>query len=140
MPAADLVIEDRLNELDYGEFEGGPFLGYGDWLDRHGAWRRPPGAGESQREGIRRMLLGVQACLALPGPRLLVSHGLLLSVLFWKQNRAAGEAMPLFFSEAPCVQPLDVEDDVLGGWIADLLSDLDAEAGQDPDARGDAAI
>ncbi|WP_327431390.1 histidine phosphatase family protein [Streptomyces sp. NBC_01236] len=140
VPAADLVIEDRLNELDYGEFEGGPFLGYGDWLDRHGAWHRPPGAAESQREGIRRMLLGVQACLALPGPRLLVSHGLLLSVLFWQQNRSAGEALPLFFPEAPCVQPLDVQDDVLGGWIADLLSDLDAEASQDPDDRGDAAI
>ncbi|MFG2850904.1 histidine phosphatase family protein [Streptomyces mirabilis] len=140
VPAADLVIEDRLNELDYGEFEGGPFLGYGDWLDRRGAWRRPPGAAESQREGIRRMLLGVQACLALPGPRLLVSHGLLLSVLFWQQNRPAGEAMPLFFPEAPCLQPLDVQDAVLGGWIADLLSDLDAEASQDPDDRGDAAI
>lgn len=140
VPAAELVVEPRMNELDYGEFEGGPWLDYGDWLDRHGAWRRPPVAAESQREGIRRMLLGVQGCLALPGPRLLVGHGLLLSVLLWQQNRPAGETMPLFFPEAPCVQPLDVADDVLGGWIADLLTDLDTEASQDPDDRGDAAI
>lgn len=34
--------------------------------------------------------------------------------------------MALFFPEAPCVQPLDVADDVLASWIAELLSDLDA--------------
>ncbi len=140
VPAAKLVVEPRLNELDYGEFEGGPWLGYGDWLDRHGASRRPPGAAESQREGIRRMLLGLKDCLALPGPRLIVGHGLLLSVLLWQQSRSGGETVPLYFPEAPCVQPLDVADDVLGGWIAELLSDLDMEARQDPDERSDAAI
>jgi probable phosphoglycerate mutase len=141
VPTAELVVEPRLNELDYGEFESGPWLGYGDWLDHHGAWRRPPGAAESQREGIRRMLLGVKECLALPGPRLIVGHGLLMSVLLWQQNRSgAGETVPLYFPEAPCLQPLDVADDVLGGWIAELLSDLDAEARQDPDERSDAAI
>ncbi|NUL21825.1 histidine phosphatase family protein [Streptomyces lunaelactis] len=140
VPAAELVVEPRLNELDYGEFEGGPWLGYGDWLDQHGAWRRPAGAAESQREGIRRMLLGLKDCLALPGPRLVVGHGLLLSVLLWQQGRSEGEAVPLFFPEAPCVQPLDVADDMLGGWIAELLSDLDTEGRQDPDERGDAAI
>ncbi|GGU77447.1 hypothetical protein GCM10010211_49210 [Streptomyces albospinus] len=140
VPAAEVAIEPRLNELDYGEFEGGPWLGYGDWLDQHGAWRRPPGATESQREGIRRMLLGLKDCLALPGPRLIVGHGLLLSVLLWQQKRSGGETVPLFFPEAPCVQPLDVADEVLGSWIAELLSDLDIEARQDPDERSDAAI
>ncbi|MFY1676674.1 histidine phosphatase family protein [Streptomyces sp. WMMC905] len=140
VPAAKLVIEPRLNELDYGEFEGGPWLTYGDWLDQHGARRRPPGAAESQREGIRRMLLGLRECLALPGPRLVVGHGLLLSVLLWQQGRSGGEAVPLVFPEARCGEPLDVADDVLGGWIAELLSDLDAEDREDPDGRGDAAI
>ena len=62
VPAAKLVVEPRLNELDYGEFEGGPWLTYGDWLDQHGACRSPPAAVESQREGIRRMLLGLKDC------------------------------------------------------------------------------
>ncbi|GFH34882.1 histidine phosphatase family protein [Streptomyces pacificus] len=140
VPSAKLVVEPRLNELDYGEFEGGPFLDYGGWLDHHGAWQRPPGATESQREGIRRMLLGVEDCLNLPGPRLLIGHGLLLSVLFWHRDRSEGEAMPLFFPEAPCVQPLDVPDGVLSGWIAELLTDLEMEPRRDPEERSDAAI
>lgn len=55
------------------------------------------------------------------------ARGVLLpSVLLWQQSCSAGEAVPLFFPEAPCVQPLDVADDVLASWIAELLSDLDA--------------
>lgn len=125
---AKIVVEPRLNELDYGAFDGGPWLDYGGWLEGHGAWRRPPRAAESQREGIRRMLLGLKACLALPGPRVVVGHGLLLSVLLWQRNRSDGEVMPLFFPEAPCAQPLDVADDTLDGWITQLLSDLDSES------------
>ncbi|MGW0992002.1 histidine phosphatase family protein [Streptomyces sp. NPDC002523] len=140
VPAAELVVEARLNELDYGDFEGGPFLTYGDWLDRHGAWRRPPGAAESQREGIRRMLLGLRDCLAVPGPRLVVCHGLLMSVLFWQRDRSGGDAMPLFFPEAPCVQPLNVADDTLTVWIEDLLSDLAMESRRDPGEGGVTAI
>ena len=48
--------------------------------------------------------------------------------------------MPLVFPEARYVEPLDVADDPLGDWIAELLSDLDKEGRQDPDGRGDAVI
>lgn len=86
------------------------------------------------------MLLGLKDCLALPGPRLVVGHGLLLSVLFRQRGRPEGDAAPLFFPEAPCVQPLDVAHHMLGGWITELLSDLDTEDRQDPDERSNAAI
>lgn len=100
VPAPELIVDPRLNELDYGEFEGGPFLEYAAWLDGHGAQQRPPGARESQHEGIRRMLEGVLASLDHPGPRVLVSHGLLVSVLLWNHDRESGEAAPLLFPEA----------------------------------------
>ncbi|GAA3091212.1 hypothetical protein GCM10020254_40220 [Streptomyces goshikiensis] len=101
VPAATLVVDGRLNELDYGEFEGSPFLEYAVWLDTHGAAQRPPGAAESQREGIRRMLSGVLAALEHPGPRVLVSHGLLVSVLLWHRDRSPDDPIPLFFSRRP---------------------------------------
>jgi probable phosphoglycerate mutase len=139
VPASELIVDARLNELDYGKFEGGPFSEYGSWLDRHGGSQRPPGARESQREGIQRMLTGVRASLEHPGPRLLVCHGLLVSVLLWHQGRPPDEAMSMFFPEATYVEPLAVDDEVLRDWIAALLTDLDGEEPQDPDARGGAA-
>ncbi|MGP3977865.1 histidine phosphatase family protein [Streptomyces sp. 8N114] len=134
--APELIVDARLNELDYGTFEGGPFLEYGTWLDRHGGSQRPPTARESQREGIRRMLTGVQTALEHPGPRALVCHGLLVSVLLWRRDRSPDEAMPLFFPEAPYVDPLAVDDEALVDWTVTLLTDLDAEEPQDPDVGG----
>ncbi|MFI9566436.1 histidine phosphatase family protein [Streptomyces rishiriensis] len=135
----ELIVDARLNELDYGRFESGPFLEYGTWLARHGGSQRPPAARESQREGIRRMLTGVQAALEHPEPRVLVCHGLLVSVLLWHRDRSPDEAMPLFFPEAPYVDPLAVGDEAQNDWIVTLLGELDAEEPQDPDARGAAA-
>ncbi|GAA2623328.1 histidine phosphatase family protein [Streptomyces vastus] len=136
----ELVVDGRLNELDYGKFEGGPFLEYASWLDAHEGSQRPPDARESQRDGIRRMLSGVRAALAYPGPRVLVGHGLLVSVLLWHRDRSPDEAMPLFFPEAPCIEPLMVPDEVLPDWIGTLLTDLDADEPLDPEARGSAVI
>jgi probable phosphoglycerate mutase len=140
VPASKLVVEARLNELDYGKFEGGPFLEYASWLDQHGGSQRPPGARESQREGIRRMLSGVRSVLDYPGPRVLVCHGLLVSVLLWHRDRSPSEAVPLFFPEAPCVEPLAVSDQELDEWVETLLADLDGEGPQDRDGHCAAPI
>ncbi|MFI0540446.1 histidine phosphatase family protein [Streptomyces sp. WSLK1-3] len=134
VPAAELVIDPRLNELDYGEFEGRPFLEYAVWLDGQGPNERPAGGTESQRDGIRRMLTGLLATLERPGPRVLVGHGLLASLLFWHQNRSLREAMPLFFPEAPYVEPIAIPDDELPYWVTALMSDLDRDV---PGGRAD---
>ncbi|MGW0602359.1 histidine phosphatase family protein [Streptomyces sp. NPDC002640] len=125
VPGPELVVEPRLNELDYGEFEGGPFLEYAAWLEGQGAHRRPPGSRESQTEGIRRMLTGVLAALDHQGPRVLVSHGLLLSVLLWNSDRVPGEAPPLFFPEAPYAEPVAISDDDLPRCVGALIKDLE---------------
>ncbi|MFG2213068.1 histidine phosphatase family protein [Streptomyces sp. NPDC048638] len=131
VPAPELVIDSRLNELDYGDFEGSPFLEYAAWLDAHGPTERPPGGTESQRDGIHRMLTGVLAALEHPGPRVLVGHGLLVSVLLWHRDRAQGAMMPLFFPEAPYAEPIAILDGELSTWGGALLNDLEADVHRD---------
>lgn len=94
----ELHVDARLNEIDYGGFEGGPFLDYAAWLGLHGPFTRPPGAAESQREAFVRMLTGVRNALRLPA---VVAHGLLLSLVDWALSEPPGEPLPLFFPEAP---------------------------------------
>ncbi|MEU2891511.1 histidine phosphatase family protein [Streptomyces albidoflavus] len=138
VPAAKLIIDPRLNELDYGIFEGSPFLEYAVWLDGHGSTKRPEGGTESQREGIRRMLVGLLSALERPGPRVLVGHGLLISVLLWQQTRCSNEAMPLFFPEAPYLDPIVIPDDELPDRLTALLGDLDRD-GRHQEAKDDGA-
>ncbi|MFD7815616.1 histidine phosphatase family protein [Streptomyces sp. NPDC059785] len=128
VPGPGLITEPRLNELDYGAFEGGPFLEYAAWLDEHGAGERPPGSAESQTEGIHRMLTGILAALQYPGPRVLVTHGLLVSVLLWHSARTPDQPMPLFFPEAPYVEPVAISDEELPERIRTLMNDLKAGA------------
>lgn len=135
---ATIRIEPLLDELDYGRFEGGPFLDYARWLQEHGPSSRPDGARESQHEGIHRMLTGVRAALTLPGPRCVVAHGLLLSVLRWKCENPPGTAMPLFFPEAPCLDPFAAADADLGEWTDDLIAELNIHDGHNLSPRGHA--
>jgi 2,3-bisphosphoglycerate-dependent phosphoglycerate mutase len=131
-PDALPIVDPMLNELDYGDFEGTPFLDYAVWLRRHGPWTRPPGAAESQREGITRMLHGLRAVLDHPGPRVVAAHGLLLSVLGWYLTRTPGAAMPLFFPEAPYLEPLTMTDERLTAHTTVLLEELAAQERQSP--------
>ncbi|MFJ7059982.1 hypothetical protein ACIQVA_20055 [Streptomyces microflavus] len=48
--------------------------------------------------------------------------------------------MPLFFPEAPYVEPIAIADDELPVWITALLSDLDRDVHQEADDHGGAAI
>ncbi|MGH3734668.1 MAG: histidine phosphatase family protein [Micromonosporaceae bacterium] len=120
------VAVARLNEIDYGRFEGGPWLRYGDWLEAAGMSFVPPGARESRDGAVRRMLLGLRACLALPGPRLVVGHGLLLSVLMClASDRPICRAV---LEEAPYVAPLFFSSVRLEVLIDQGLLNLDRSA------------
>ncbi len=119
----------QLDELDYGAFEGRPFTEYAAWLGQHGPRARPPGATESQREGIRRMLQGLRSALVLPGPRLVVTHGLALSVITWRQQHALAPG-DVMFPETPCATPMVCADAEMQSIIDALITDLDREADQ----------
>lgn len=120
--AVPVVVESRLDEIDYGEFEGGPFLAYGSWLRAHSPLHRPPGARESQREAIVRMLHGLLGALEYPGPRLVVGHGLLLS--FVRTAHAGQLLTSAFFPEAPYVTPMTFTDAALATFVRDALNKI----------------
>ncbi|WP_312871032.1 hypothetical protein [Streptomyces lonarensis] len=80
------------------------------------------------------------AALEHPGPRVLVGHGLLVSVLHWHGDRAAGESMPLFFPEAPYIEPLAIGDDDLSLLVTELMDDLESATLREITADGDASI
>jgi probable phosphoglycerate mutase len=115
------VIEPGLAELDYGVYEGGPFTDYAGWLSAHGRDAVPPGSRESQAEGITRMLTGVRNALQRPGPRLVVAHGLLPSVVRWALDHPGEPLTEIFLPEAPYLVPLTVDDVQLADLI-DLLA------------------
>lgn len=123
---AHLVMDPQLNEIDYGRFEGRPWMEYGAWLqasDRHAI---PPDGVESRDDAVRRMLQALRDCLNLPGPRLVVAHGLLLSVL---TRLAAGRPIDeLALPEAPCVTPLAFPDARLSALVQRGLVELDRSA------------
>jgi probable phosphoglycerate mutase len=120
-----LVVDGRLDEIDYGDFEGGPFLEYGRWLRTYGPWRRPPGARESQREAIVRMIDGLRGVLAHPGPRLVVAHGLLLSVV--NSTRTGKPLTGTFFPEAPHLTPETFTDEDLLAYADRLTAEINTD-------------
>ncbi|WP_405587711.1 histidine phosphatase family protein [Streptomyces sp. NBC_01190] len=111
------TADHRLDEVDYGRFEGGPWTDYGAWLVACGLDAVPPGGQESWRDCVRRMLEGLLACLDLPGPRLVVGHGLLGSVARWLQLPEQHLDAPVF-PEAPYLEPLVLSDEALRELVA----------------------
>ncbi|SDH42465.1 probable phosphoglycerate mutase [Sinosporangium album] len=127
-----IAVDTRLNELDYGDFEGKAFSDYAHWLAREGSGRRPPGSVESQREGIRRILSGLRAAPLCPGPRLIVTHGLAVSVLRWCQASPSTSLTDLFFPEAPYVTALGIFDDELVEIADQRIAEIDLQSRQIP--------
>lgn len=123
---APVWTDARLNEIDYGDFEGAPFGEYADWLRQHGPQARPPGARESQNEGIRRMLAGLRCALGRAGPRVVITHGLLVSVV-----TARPSAGKIIFPEARYVTPIILSDDGLPDLIGRLEDDLYGDTRQE---------
>lgn len=119
-----VTVEPRLNEIGYGDFEGGPFMAYGDWLTAHGPLAVPPGATESQRAALLRMFAGLRDALALPGPRLVVGHGLLVSVLSWLRPRPRRPLEDAFFPEGAYLTPLIFADEELAELLDFQISTL----------------
>jgi probable phosphoglycerate mutase len=125
------VAEPRLGELDYGAFDGEGFVEYARWLAANGPMAVPPGAQESQLAGIGRMMHGLQAVLTYPSPRMVVAHGLLLSVI---RHTLDSPGVPLRDVFLPAAAPLAVvalSDDQLRAVTAERLDDL-AQCGDNP--------
>jgi broad specificity phosphatase PhoE len=83
---ADLALEGRdvprlvladLNDIRFGEFEGGLLTDYRKWAHAHGPEDICPGGGESRAQTVARYVLGYRTILARPEETILVvAHGL----------------------------------------------------------------
>ncbi len=118
--ARPMFVEPALNEIRYGSFEGSRWLTYGRWLRQAGLAARPPGGGESRRDAVQRLLHGLAVCLSAPGPRLIVGHGLMISVVLQLVREEPTEALNL--QEAPYVRPLPLDDARLSRILTDRLT------------------
>lgn len=121
-----LSEQRRLNEIGYGRFEGGPWMAYGAWLHNAGPDVAPEG-GEARTAALKRMLEGLSHCLTLPGPRLIVGHGLMISALLQLMADRSLRASDL--PEAPYVTPIPLPDERVAELIdngLDALSDQSA--------------
>jgi len=83
---ADVALEGRrvprlvipeLNDIRFGEFEGGLLTDYRVWAHTHGPDEPAPGGGESRAETVARYVEGYRTILARPEETVLVvAHGL----------------------------------------------------------------
>ncbi len=101
------VTDSRLNEINYGIYEGQPWMAYGAWLRGAGLGAVPPG-GESRNAAVGRMLAGLAGSLDLPGPRLVVGHGLMISALLQLLRGRTLDRWDL--PDAPYVKPIPLTD------------------------------
>jgi probable phosphoglycerate mutase len=121
------VAESGLDEIDYGRFDGGPWIDYGNWVTAEGRFARPPGARESLHEATVRLREGLDAALDLPGPRLVVGHGLMVAIV--RHLRDHPDHLPDHLPPPPHVSPIRLPDTelraILDTWQV-RLSDLAA--------------
>jgi 2,3-bisphosphoglycerate-dependent phosphoglycerate mutase len=124
-PGADLTVHPGLNEIDYGGYEGGPWMAYGSWLATAGVDACPPGGRESRQDACDRYLRALADGLDRPGPRLVVGHGLMISLL--THLRAGGSMREPAFPEAPYVEPLTFTDAELRRIVTGRVASIGME-------------
>ena len=76
------LVVPELNEISFGEFEGGPLVAYRDWARSAGSLDDCPGGGESRAAAIRRIARGYRRVLGRREETILVvTHGLVVRYL-----------------------------------------------------------
>lgn len=75
------------------------------------------------------MVRGLRAALDQPVPRLVVAHGLLLSVVQWSRVHPVEPLSDVFLLSAPCLTPIILADDELAALTQRLLRGLDGKEG-----------
>lgn len=68
-------VDPELDEVDYGDFDGRPWLDYGQWLNSHGLDVVPPGGGESWLDCLGRSLRALVQHAKSDGHSVVVCHG-----------------------------------------------------------------
>ncbi len=93
------LVVPELNDIRFGEFEGGLVDGFRTWLREHGAAGIPPGGGESRAETAIRYATGYRKIAHRP-ERLILAIGHAVSIVYILKC-ARGEDPPLFLEGPP---------------------------------------
>jgi 2,3-bisphosphoglycerate-dependent phosphoglycerate mutase len=93
------LVVSELNEIDFGEFDGGPLADYRAWAGAHEPMVEAPGRGESRAAAAARFAAGLNLVLELSDENvLLVGHALCIRYFL----DAAQELVP-----APLMVPVE---------------------------------
>jgi 2,3-bisphosphoglycerate-dependent phosphoglycerate mutase len=101
------VVLPGLNDIRFGQFEGGPLSEYRAWAHAHGPSDEAPGGGESRIETVRRYVEAFHAVLERSEANILVvAHSLPIRyVLDARDSRAPAAAV----EQVPYAEPFAVD-------------------------------
>jgi broad specificity phosphatase PhoE len=102
---SQLVLAD-LNEIGFGDYEGGLYLPYREWAGSAGPADPCPGGGESRVDAVRRYVRAFRTLLRRSEPTILViAHGLVVRYLL--NAREGVDPAPLL-DAVPCAEPYEL--------------------------------
>jgi broad specificity phosphatase PhoE len=118
------LVLPELNDIRFGQFEGGPLAEYRVWAHAHGPSDDCPGGGESRVEAARRYAAGFRRLLARPEATILVvAHALpiryLLSALLERDPSAVVEPVPYAETHRVSAAQLERAAERLESWCRD---------------------
>lgn len=112
-----LVLQD-LNEIGFGDYEGGRYPPYREWAGSAGPADPSPGGGESRVDAVDRYVRAFRALLGRSEPTVLVvAHGLVVRYLL--NAREGVDPAPLL-EGVPCAEPYQLGVEELERAIARL--------------------
>jgi len=105
------LVLPQLNDIRFGEFEGGALADYRAWAHLHDPQEQAPGGGESRTQTICRYVQGYRTVLARPeGTILVVVHGLPVRYIL---EAAAGRIPAPKVQQVPYAEPYPLDADEL---------------------------
>jgi alpha-ribazole phosphatase len=119
------VVVSELNEIHFGNFDGGLLSAYRDWAGTEAPTLAAPGGGESRAQGAARYAAGLRLVLARPEPTaLVIGHALAVRYIV----DAAGGLVPAALMQEPveharpyrlAAKELEAAVDLLHEWSLD---------------------
>ena len=112
------IVIPELNDIRFGEFEGGPLTDYRAWARAHGPEDVVPGGDESRTAAVRRYVQAFRTLLERPEPTILVvAHSLPIR---YALDAAEGRLPRPAVEQIPYAEPLPLEAEELSQAVERL--------------------
>ena len=120
-------VEPRLNDPRVGQFESRPLGEYLDWFGRAAIDERPPGAGESQLDALRRYLEAYEDLVRRPERTILViGHAFPIALALSIMDDTQPALRPRYDTSIPYASMFEVENSLLGPALERLRDEMEA--------------